>query len=118
MYLTLIAIFIAAISFFLDFYPGGYSLQYENQDKITLVKKFFLQKEKFVIEATTENELKVALLKHEVNFVKSLWFMSLCVFLIFINSLALYYHLKYKQAFLLVLTFFILLIPIDTYVFI
>ncbi|WP_391201337.1 hypothetical protein [Psychrobacillus sp. L4] len=116
--LVLIVIFIGAISFFLEIYPGGYSLQNVNQEKVTLIKKGLIQKEQFDFKVTTENELKVALLKNEVSFVKSFWIASVCVIAIFLHSLALYYYLKYRQAFLLILTFFILLIPLAVYVFI
>ncbi|WP_391115836.1 hypothetical protein [Psychrobacillus sp. L3] len=111
----IITIFIAAISFFLDFYPGGYSLQNENTVKVTLIKKGFLEKEQFEFEVTTENELKIALLKNEVNYVKSLWFMSLLVFPTVLSSLVTYYYFKNKQVFFLILTFFILLISLDIY---
>lgn len=114
--LTIVVIILVILGINFNFYPGGYSIENESAEKITIVKKSFLQAEQFHFEITTENALKIALLKYNINQFVSLWFASLLVIPSFFLSLAFAYKKKLKKYFIVLLIFLIMILPLDFYV--
>ena len=114
--LILFVVILAILGIILNFYPGGYSIQNENTEKLTIVKKVLVQEERFVLELTSENELKIALLKYNINRLVSLWFTGLFLIVALIISLVFAYKNKLEKYFFLLLIALLIILPLDIYV--
>jgi len=104
--LILLIVFTLLI-FLFNFYPGGYSFK-ESNDGV-LIEKGIFKKEAFNFTSTNKNELTLALLKNNINHLKTLWYVSLIFLANILISAITFIRLKSKVPFVVLSVVFIAL---------
>ncbi|MGE7624735.1 hypothetical protein ACQKMD_17275 [Viridibacillus sp. NPDC096237] len=105
------------LAFYFNIYPGGYSIK-ENSEEVTVLKNNFLKNgEKLTFTVSEENELKLTLLKNEVNQLISMWLVSLLgissLLIVLVNNV----QRKGNYVFIIASVLIVILIPLVIYVY-
>lgn len=100
------------------FFPGGYSLKEMNDNKVTISKNGLLQTEAFTVEVTTENELRIALLRNLINKWKVIELIVYIFIPVVLISLAVNFVSRSKEEFTFMFVLSVLLIAAATYLYV
>ena len=103
-------VIVVTLTALLNFYPGGYSLETSNNEVV--IEKGMLKKEAHTFNITKDNELTIALVKDDIHFVKTLWYVSIISMTAILIGLATFLRIKNKIAFTITLVVFIILLMI------
>ncbi|TQR19170.1 hypothetical protein [Psychrobacillus vulpis] len=112
---SLIIIFIFALTVVLfDYFPGAYLFEENSSNELTVIKNGILKKVLFSVDVTSENELKVALLKNSIIELKGLWFAN-WILLPSIYLMVINLREKSKNFLIFMVIFGIIAIPLSIY---
>ncbi|MGE7932178.1 hypothetical protein [Viridibacillus arvi] len=115
-FMVLFCLITGILAYSFNIYPGGYSIK-ENSEEVTVIKKNFFATEKHTFENSEENELKIALLKYEVNPLLTMWLVIIFSVSTLLINLAQQLHRKEKYAFYITSILLIILLPLVFYVY-
>lgn len=100
------------------FFPGGYSLEEINDNKVTISKNGLLQSEAFTVEVTTENELRIALFRNVINKWKEIVLIIYIFIPVVLIILAVNFVSKSKEEFTIMCVLSVLLIAAAIYLYV
>lgn len=103
--LLIILLIIVSLSSLFNFYPGSYSFEASNYQ--VFIENGTLKKESYNFTITKDNELRIALLKNEINHLKTLWYVSVLFIGTILIGLANFLRVNSKIAFTITLLVFI-----------
>ncbi|WP_153733345.1 hypothetical protein [Sporosarcina obsidiansis] len=108
LYLTLILLPIAlliALAALFNFYPGGYGITTSNHE--VYIDQGAISKETYIVKETENNEVRIGLLKNDIDHLKRLWYVSLLFTGTVLIGLLNFFRLKSKILFFGTLILFI-----------
>lgn len=105
---------LAILTFGFHIHPG-YQVE-STSENLTLSKLTLFTKEYLDIAITSENELKIAILKYNISQVNSIWMVSILVIPAMLLILLSAYKHHHKSLYLVALILIIILLPIILYV--
>ena len=118
LFVLVILLLLVGLTYFYEIYPGGYSIQKENDIEVIIEKKSLLGNETFVIPVSKDTEMKLAVLHYYLADIKSKWYVIILTTASLLLSAMSSHQLKKRAWYYTLAILVVVLVTIQTFFYI